>query len=203
MSSTESRLAAVERQLRSHRAVIAALLVALVALIGYGATKGVPDEIRAREFVVVNKEGREVVKIDSWVLGGRIATYPAHGENWASVSISHTDNGHGLLTVSNKEGKDLIYAGAGITGDGLLEVSNKAGKDLFRVGANQTGDGLLTVKNKAGKKFIAAAAGPDGGLISIYNKTGESVVAIKADEYGMGYVGAFDRQGKGRTLTPR
>jgi hypothetical protein len=42
-----------------------------------------------------------------------------------------------------------------------------------------------------------------GGAIAVYNKTGDAVVQAVADEYGMGYVGAFDRQGEGRTLTPR
>ena len=33
------------------------LLIALVALVGYGATEGVPDVIRARSFEVVDKDG--------------------------------------------------------------------------------------------------------------------------------------------------
>ena len=41
-----------------------------------------------------------------------------------------------------------------------------------------------------------------GGRLNIVNKTDETVVQLKADEYGNGYVGAFDRKGKGRTLQP-
>jgi hypothetical protein len=36
----------------------------------------------------------------------------------------------------------------------------------------------------------------------ILNETDEAVVQIFADEYGNGYVGAFNRKGKGRTLQP-
>ena len=41
-----------------------------------------------------------------------------------------------------------------------------------------------------------------GGRLNIVNKTDETVVQLKADEYGNGYVGAFNRKGKGRTLQP-
>ena len=37
MDTKKSRLAAVEQQLRFHRAIISTLLVALVALVGFGA----------------------------------------------------------------------------------------------------------------------------------------------------------------------
>lgn len=43
----------------------------------------------------------------------------------------------------------------------------------------------------------------DRPQFSLSNKTGESVVQILVDEYGMGYVGAFDREGKGKVLEPR
>ena len=41
-----------------------------------------------------------------------------------------------------------------------------------------------------------------GGRLNIVNKTDETVVQLKADEYGKGYVGAFNRKGKGKTLQP-
>ena len=41
-----------------------------------------------------------------------------------------------------------------------------------------------------------------GGRLNIVNKTDETVVQLKADEYGNGYVGAFDRKGMGKTLQP-
>jgi hypothetical protein len=251
MTTIEHRLAAIERQLRFHRLVIAGLLVALTALVSYGATEGVPDEIRARKFVVVNEEGREVVVIKSWAHGGLTATYPAKGPHLPSILLAHDDGGNGLLTVankdgkhiirawantggdglltvrskdgkaliqaggdtggdgllkvSNKDGKDIIYFGGDTGGDGLLKVSNKDGKDLIYAGANTAGDGLLTVSNKDGGEGVQVqgmASGGGAGLV-VHNKTGEAIVQLVADEYGRGFVGAFDRQGKGRTLTPR
>ena len=42
-----------------------------------------------------------------------------------------------------------------------------------------------------------------GCMVEITTKTGVTVVQLKADEYGYGVVGAYDRKGKGRTLNPR
>ncbi len=57
---------------------------------------------------------------------------------------------------------------------------------------------------RAAKSDLMIFLGPSnsGGAISLYNKTNESIVDIKADEYGNGYVGVYDRKGKGRALKP-
>ena len=204
MDAIETRLAKIESQVRFQRRITAFLIILLVAGISYGATAPIPEVIQARKFAVVNAAGREVVTINSWELGGEIKTYPAKGKYWASITLAHTDNGQGLLKVYNKDGKDLIYSGAGKLGDGILVVYNKDGKQLIYAGAGKSGNGLLEVSNKDGKDRVKISGGlTGGGGILVFNKTGEEVVQIYADDYGMGYVGAFDRKGKGRTLKPR
>ncbi len=90
MNAFEFRLAKIERQLRSQRTIIAGLLIALAALMGYGASEGIPDVIRARKFVAVNEEGREVVVIESWKRSGYITTYPGKGKYLPSISLVPT-----------------------------------------------------------------------------------------------------------------
>ena len=53
-----------------------------------------------------------------------------------------------------------------------------------------------------GKGLVALSASDSGGMISVYNRTGEEIVEMRADEYGNGYIGSWDRKGKGRTLQP-
>jgi len=60
----------------------------------------------------------------------------------------------------------------------------------------------LLINNAAAKNLVRLGADELGVDIRILNKTGEEVVQILADEYGNGYVGAFNRKGKGRTLQP-
>jgi hypothetical protein len=126
----------------------------------------------------------------------------------SSWTLEHRDWGkHRFLTtqelhVQDSAGKPLISAGANTDGYGLLTVANKEGKDMIYAGANTDGDGLLKVKNKEGKDLIYAGVTESGGFLNIENITGEDVVELRTDDYGHGYIGVWDRKGKGRTLQP-
>ena len=53
-----------------------------------------------------------------------------------------------------------------------------------------------------GKELVTLGATTSGGVVNVYNKTGESIVQIYADDYGNGFVGAYNRKGMGRSLQP-
>lgn len=80
-------------------------------------------------------------------------------------------------------------------------IFNTAGDTQAALVVDEDG-GLLGIYNAAGNTQVGLGVLENGGFLSIYNKTGEEVVQLFADEYGNGYVGAFDRKGKGRTLQP-
>ena len=61
----------------------------------------------------------------------------------------------------------------------------------------------LEVYNSSGKLTTSISNYENGGFLSIDNKTGEPIILLRADEYGNGIVGAYNRQGKGRTLESR
>ena len=186
MSSTESRLAAVERQLRFHRAVIAALLVALVALMGYGATEGVPDVIRARSFVVLNEKDQEVVNIGSEIVGGKLIVKSSDGK--PAIVMFPIPVGGGMIAILDKNGIRRV---------GLSVVGLISGLTIN----DNNNDILLSISSvKKGLTWITIRG---GGKFSIYNDNGYEVVRAYSNEKGDGSVIVGDRQGKGRTLTPR
>jgi len=156
MNSIETRFAKIESQVRFQRRIIAFLIILLVAGISYGATAPIPEVIRARRFEVVNPVGRKVVVIESWKHGGWISTYSAKGKYRPSIQLSHTDDGHGFLTVFTEAGKVIIKAGGVGKGDGLLNVLNYEEKVVIYAAADNDGDGLLKVKSKSGKDLIYA-----------------------------------------------
>jgi len=41
-----------------------------------------------------------------------------------------------------------------------------------------------------------------GGMINVFNNTGDAVVQLRADMYGNGVVGAYNRKGSRRELRP-
>jgi hypothetical protein len=209
MTAIESRLAAVERQLRFHRLVTAGLLVAVVALVGYGATEGVPEVIRAKRFVATNDEGKTVFEAGAdYNEHGGLVVFSKDGEN-PILWIQATSGGDGMLTVSNKEGKFIFETRADPNG-GRLVIHAKDGTPAVSVGVgSQVGGGGLAILNANGEVAVVARADSSGGNLSVFNSTNDprafprAVVQAFADRYGMGYLGVFDRQGKGRTLTPR
>ena len=105
------------------------------------------------------------------------------------------------LEVVDAAGTPVAVMGTYENGGGL-SVLNTAGKTVAEVAAKENGGGL-GVANTAGKTVAEVMAKEDGGWLGVLNKTGEEVVQAYADEYGHGFVGVWDRQGKGRTLTPR
>jgi hypothetical protein len=176
--------------------------------------------------MVKSKTGKDLIYAGATVEGNGLLTVSSKtGQDL--IYAGSTVEGNGLLTVSSKTGQDLIYANDGIirakglvitndeglsviraavtdNGNGLLTVKSKTGQDLIQAGSAD-GDGVLTVKSKTGQDLINAGASStgDGFMFEGYNKTGEVVVQLKADDYGNGLVGAYNRKGMGRELKPR
>ena len=73
-------------------------------------------------------------------------------------------------------------AGDDTAGNGQLRVSLKTGQDLIYAGGSTEGDGVL---------------------LKGHNKTGETVGDLRADEYGNGVVGAYNRKGHGQDAEAR
>jgi hypothetical protein len=210
MSNIESRLAATERQLRFHRAVIAGLLVALIALVSYGATEGVPEVIRAKSIqaeslVVLYEDGSELAFVGQnpakqamMRLSGRATKAGHQGMAWMGMN----SDGHAGITLNPSIGgifpttiRFESFAN-GYPHISLLKPSTLSVDDLVKPDP-------LPVRTLVSLGAASIQDELTGGGVYVYNKTGENVVQLLADEYGMGFVGAFDRQGKGRTLTPR
>ena len=104
-NSIEFRLRGLERQLRFQRSVIALLGVALVALLGLGATRPAPEVIRAQRFEAVNSRG-----------------------GVAAVMAAFRGHGDGVFRAYNMSGKEVFYAGSTGGGHGKVEVKTNRGQ---------------------------------------------------------------------------
>ena len=148
----EQRLARVERQNRIFKGIFNLAGLAVAALIFYGATKPIPDVIRAREFQAVNEAGRVVVEMKSWELGGWIKTYSAMGTLYSSVLLSHDGSGHGSLSVYDKDGNRKIYLGGNKRGNGgVIFIINEMGAPVVRLRVDEYGNGLVGAYSRKGE----------------------------------------------------
>ncbi len=153
----ETRLALLEREVRRARRMTVLLLIALAALVGYGAGETVPEVVRAKRFELVDGAGRPLVALRSTSQGGAIGVFSRSG-NLAAV-LTADETGGGLLNVASGRG-----------GNGVLVLGSNA-------------DGT-------------------GGALTVFNRAEKEIVTLRPDKEGRGVVGAWDAQGKGRTLRP-
>lgn len=162
MTDMESRLCALERQLRFQRSIIVLLLLVLVALVGYGATAGVPDVIRARKFEVVDTMGKVVGSIKAINNSGSLMLYNTEGE--LVLSAQAHKNGHILL--NNVDGTPSIHAGGG----GMYIFNDKGNTSI------QAGNGGIFVYDQMGKPCLAATGKDSNGKLVLWNKAGKDRV---------------------------
>ena len=118
------------------------------------------------------------------------------------------------IFVRNDAGSGVVILGADYMGNGQVYTQSANGRPLVAMGTSPIYDairrphgsehamGSVTIHQPNGKELVALRASDNGGAVYVSNKTGETIVSMKADEYGNGVVGAWDRKGKGRTLQP-
>lgn len=104
------------------------------------------------------------------------------------------------LVVLKEKGAGGILITSGTDG-GSLTAYSAQGKGLVYLSAFPEG-GVFSISSLQGKDLVFISSDDSGGVVEVHNKAGEGIVQLRADEYGNGVVGAYNRKGKVRTLTP-
>ena len=128
----------------------------------------------------------------------------------AAVTIAATGEKDGTfdtvmaryIFVTNDVGAPIVGLGADDSGNGFVFTLSAKGKNLVELGATVDSEGMIKTYSPNGKRMVDLTANDRGGFVSVFNKTGKSIAQIKADQYGSGVVGAYNRKGIGRTLQP-
>ena len=201
MSNLETRVARLERALRVYRAVAMLALLALAALTELGATRSVPEVIRARRFEVVTPEGQPLVTLHTGTYGGQVQTLGRDGVSGVSIGASSTG---GFVGV--RDAKPSLFPRVELTTDetgGLLAVRSWRGwavevdRDGLAV-AHTREDGNLTRVDAR----VLLGVSEHGGHVRVFSATGAEAATLRADESGTGLVAAFGPGGAQRVLRP-
>ena len=169
----QNEITELRNQVRTLKRIVYGFGCLLVAGIVVGATslQTVPDVIQAKQFDVVNDEGKVV----------------------AGMSGQFADGG--MLIVANKDGELVATLGANTDG-GVLMIANKDGKLVAQIRVDTDGgggDGMLMVANKDENPVATLVATPYGGMLGIFNREGQSVAQIGAGADG-GVLGTFNNK---------
>jgi len=158
----------------------------------------VPDVVRTRKLVLLDENGAEVATLDGGGLDflEKEEKLTSYGRNMVTMA----DKKKGILSL-HLNGLSIFTLESGSVSLGLpvdsftKMFSGEPVSDHFRLTINAKDNNPLFLfdRDKEG----------NGALLEMYNKTGEAVIQAGTDEYGNGYVGAYNRKGKGRTLSPQ
>ena len=128
------------------------------------------------------------------------------------AAIGYKDDRFGIVTahkvitrhifVENDAGDIVVTLGVNDGGDGLVWTQSAKGKNLVELTSTVDGNGTVSTYQPNGKELVTLNSTDSGGVVQVSNKTGEPIAQMRADDYGNGVVGAWNRKGKGRTLEP-
>lgn len=210
----EQRLDALEKSNRRWRAVTLLLGVALVAAFTVAATgpkEEVPDVIRAKRFEVVNDKGDVLARVSSDYYGsGQVELYVLPNSIRSTSGTLGAILSAGTGTIRDERGR-VMYASGGslmLRQDGcrlaFLGPATNPEDTHISAGSLSLYDGYGDDHCRIKYSDLTVQIGPafNGSELALKNKTGEFVCTMKVDDYGNGVIGAWNRKGKARTLTP-
>ncbi len=132
--------------------------------------EGVPDEIRARKFVVVDEKGERIAVLE------------------------FTEEGHGALGLLNNNGVTQVELVAGENSG----VAFNAPDGNLRAAIVLEGGvaGLLLVDPKGTPQVTAAATGEEGGIIDLRAEKGYERIFLGSTRDNHGAIWVFDKYGE-------
>ena len=138
-----------------------------MTLMGFGKNQ-VPDKIQAKNFEVVNDEGKVMVRMATFEKDGVVTTYRPSGEILAD--IVSTKSGAGGLVLYDGAGKqNMIFTDVN-GGGGSIRINNAKGQTAVQLGRNGNQAGSVTVNNQNEKKILLLTGDTaDAGAILSYD----------------------------------
>ena len=126
MSTLEQEVRTLQKQVRRQRRwnIGLGLMIVVGGLMAAKGIQEVPYVIEAKEFRVVNGEGKTQVLLSANTNGGSLTIGNKHGKAVAGIAA---DPDGGVLSISNKDGKPVAGITADADGDGVLETINAKG----------------------------------------------------------------------------
>ncbi len=231
MESLEEKVARLERQNKLlAMALIGPLFLAVVALFRGPDPATIPDEIRAKSFIVVNDAGDKLAELcpdehGSGSLGllndaGKYIVFAASTPNkCGALNVLGADGQSRYLTNVSQEdkvctayygksGTPVIYLGQDSGGQGGINTLNSKGRIVTYISSAPSGGyGLMKLYTDEGKSRVRIFAGPKAGAggMSIYRKTSDEMpsLVLLAGENKAPTISFLDQNGFSRLMAGR
>jgi hypothetical protein len=170
-----------------------------------GFYAGTPDEKEGKAVLVCTPNG---IRFTDWVRDPTVKNDDPEVFDWWSDLVGEENaaeaqaKGAGWAERSIEIDSDrcfsMSHAGVEMVGLYFIPSFEGDGKCYGHLALGKQDLGLTSTVGISGNNRFDT-----GGSRRIVNKTNDTVVELTVDDYGHGLVGAYDREGKGRVLTPR
>ena len=173
--------------------LITGALLAISAMMFIGAQNKNLGDITVTSVSVVNDDGYEVGRLESYQDTGFLRL--SRAGKTAEIMLVVEDVG-GAISTYNKDGKRTAFLGTDVEGGGTISTYKKDGKQTVGLGNGVSGGGSIITSNADGKKTAYLGTSEGGfGFLSTYNKhevmtgyfgtnTDNDGMAVLSDRYG-------------------
>lgn len=191
-TSLEDRLDRLERSNRNLRRGLVLMtglpLIALTVAWKSSLQSVEFDQISAREFQVVDEEGRPLIRLDEANGRGRLAILNSAGN--MIVVAGGTEHG-GIITTNTVEGALSSALGTDSSGRGSIGLHDSATMPSVSLGVEDSGNGYVSVNTNTGKELAVVGSSEEGfGMITTFAEDGRQLVVLSR-YLESGYIGAY------------
>jgi hypothetical protein len=167
-------------------------VLALVVLLGAAGGTKVPEEIRAKQFVLVDQNGKIRAMLRSFENGSASLTVNDDAEK-PRITMGVEGVGNPLLALIDRTGKDARVFLSMIQGVAAQGVQGVVSPSVFG----------LTIKGQAGKERIELAVTDGTPDLTLYDRSGQERATLRVDGMtgGTPRLNFFDKDGKSHSTS--
>jgi hypothetical protein len=198
MSTLESRFAKLERKVRIYQLSFLSiiLLTGFFMISGFNNKYKAPDVLQAREFQVVDENGKVYASLKQHDQYCDFKLYNSLG--YQIIRLTESTNGYGAIITFDKT-ENLACKMTGTTGGlgGSITAYNSKGNEVASMTNTTSGAGSVSVNNPGGDIVGQMSASlTEQGNISLYNKSKVRTCILGSDADGNGTLNVFNRLGQ-------
>ena len=198
MSTLEKRLEMLEQKLRIYQIVffILVLPAGFLLITAFNKKKTAPDLIQAKEFQVVDDNGKVYASMKQH---DNYCDFKIYNEGGTQIiRLTESSNGYGAVMTSSKNGTPAVNI-MGVSGNvgGSVNVFNQYGKVIDEFGATTKGTGYLGIYSSNGNEMfkVTNTKENDGGWLGLYNAANKNMIVLSNTNDNDGVVSVYNRAG--------
>jgi hypothetical protein len=196
MLTLEKRLEKLEKKLRIYQFAFMAIILAggFLVITAFNKKVPVPDLIQAKEFQVVDDQGKTFISLKKDYDAGSIKVYNTEGT--ALIDLYSTA-GTGAILTKTQTGKFACYIGAYNTGAAYIKIYNINEKAVDEIGSTSNDYGYVGVNNTNEDNILSITTTSYGdGIVSVYNRYKNRICVLGPDNYGNGLLNILNSSGQ-------